>query len=213
MGRSSCVVRSMLWLLVLVFVGLNVIFKKKVDIMTSFGITSTAWIPLVPALILGGTPGPDPETAFDEWRRAMAVPNVRGLVVGRSLLYPPDGDVAAAVSTAAQIVHPEGGDRRRAEHDERPRLQRAQRILGAEPASERCAERHAEQQARALGINHSFQHIGQQFLNFGRVRITNRFRWLAQHWMPHFRNFQDRHYAIFSTKKSRSTGNQEAFVR
>lgn len=59
----------------------------------------------LPGLILGGTPGPDPETAFDEWRRAMAVPNVRGLVVGRSLLYPPDEDVAAAVATAAAIVH------------------------------------------------------------------------------------------------------------
>ncbi len=60
----------------------------------------------LPGLILGGVPGPDPATAFDEWRRAMAVPNVRGLVVGRSLLYPPDGDVAGAVATAAQIVHP-----------------------------------------------------------------------------------------------------------
>ena len=60
----------------------------------------------LPGLILGGTPGPDPETAFDEWRRAMVVPNVRGLVVGRSLLYPPDGDVATAVATAAAIVHP-----------------------------------------------------------------------------------------------------------
>lgn len=60
----------------------------------------------LPGLILGGTPGPDPATAFDEWRRAMAVPNVRGLVVGRSLLYPPDGDVAGAVSTASAIVHP-----------------------------------------------------------------------------------------------------------
>jgi uncharacterized protein len=59
----------------------------------------------LPALILGGAPGPDPDTAFGAWRRAMAVPNVRGLVVGRSLLYPPDGDVAAAVATAAQIVH------------------------------------------------------------------------------------------------------------
>jgi hypothetical protein len=59
----------------------------------------------LPGLILGGTPGPDPETAFDEWRRAMAVPNVRGLVVGRSLLYPPDEDVAAAVAIAAAIVH------------------------------------------------------------------------------------------------------------
>ena len=60
----------------------------------------------LPSLILGGAPGPDPESAFDDWRRAMAVPNVRGLVVGRALLYPPDGDVAAAVATAARIVHP-----------------------------------------------------------------------------------------------------------
>ena len=60
----------------------------------------------LPGLILGGAPGPDPASAFDEWRRAMAVPNVRGLVVGRALLYPPDGDVAAAVATAAEIVHP-----------------------------------------------------------------------------------------------------------
>ncbi|MFT6762154.1 MAG: hypothetical protein ACJAXA_000802 [Candidatus Aldehydirespiratoraceae bacterium] len=59
----------------------------------------------LPGLILGGTPGSDPETSFDEWRRAMAVPNVRGLVVGRSLLYPADENVAAAVSTAAAIVH------------------------------------------------------------------------------------------------------------
>jgi len=63
----------------------------------------------LPALILGGAPGPDPDTAFESWRRAMAVPNVRGLVVGRSLLYPPDGDVASAVATAAEIVH--GGSR------------------------------------------------------------------------------------------------------
>lgn len=60
----------------------------------------------LPGLILGGAPGPDPATAFDGWRRAMAVPNVRGLIVGRALLYPPDGDVAAAVATASRIVHP-----------------------------------------------------------------------------------------------------------
>ena len=60
----------------------------------------------LPGLILGGAPGPDPESAFDGWRRAMAVPNVRGLVGGRALLYPPDGDVATAVATAAHIVHP-----------------------------------------------------------------------------------------------------------
>ena len=58
----------------------------------------------LPTLILGGVPGPDPETAFSSWKRALAVPQVRGLVVGRTLLYPPDGDVEAAVTTAAAIV-------------------------------------------------------------------------------------------------------------
>ena len=60
----------------------------------------------LPALILGGTPGPDPEATYASWERAMEVPNVRGLVVGRSLLYPSDGDVDAAISRAASIVRP-----------------------------------------------------------------------------------------------------------
>jgi hypothetical protein len=34
----------------------------------------------------------------------MKIENVRGLVVGRALLFPQDGDVAAAVSRAASIV-------------------------------------------------------------------------------------------------------------
>lgn len=58
----------------------------------------------LPALILGGSPGPDPDTAFAAWERALAVAQVRGLVVGRTLLYPPDGDVESAVTTAARIV-------------------------------------------------------------------------------------------------------------
>jgi hypothetical protein len=62
----------------------------------------------LPALILGGAPGPDPEATYASWEDAMAVPNVRGLVVGRALLYPPDGDVAAAIARAARIVRPEG---------------------------------------------------------------------------------------------------------
>ena len=41
------------------------------------------------------------------WVEAMEVPNVRGLVVGRALLYPPDGDVAGAIERAAGIVAPE----------------------------------------------------------------------------------------------------------
>ena len=38
--------------------------------------------------------------------RAALVPNVRGLVVGRALLFPPDGDVAGAITRAASIVRP-----------------------------------------------------------------------------------------------------------
>lgn len=60
----------------------------------------------LPALILGGSPGPDPEATYASWERAMEVPNVRGLVVGRSLLYPADGDVEAAIARAASIVRP-----------------------------------------------------------------------------------------------------------
>ena len=61
----------------------------------------------LPALILGGAPGSDPEAAYASWEQAMDVPNVRGLVVGRSLLYPPDGDVATAIDRAAHIVRPD----------------------------------------------------------------------------------------------------------
>jgi hypothetical protein len=60
----------------------------------------------LPALILGGAPGPDPEATYASWERAMDVPNVRGLVVGRALLYPPDRDVASAIDRAAKIVRP-----------------------------------------------------------------------------------------------------------
>jgi DhnA family fructose-bisphosphate aldolase class Ia len=60
----------------------------------------------LPALILGGAPGNDPEATYASWERAMQVPNVRGLVVGRALLYPHDGDVAAAIDRAARIVRP-----------------------------------------------------------------------------------------------------------
>ena len=60
----------------------------------------------LPALILGGTPGSDPEATYRSWERAMEVPNVRGLVVGRALLFPPDGDVAGAIKRAASIVRP-----------------------------------------------------------------------------------------------------------
>jgi hypothetical protein len=57
-----------------------------------------------PLLLLGGAPGPDPEATFATWERALQEPTVRGLVVGRALLYPPDGDVARSVGRAADLV-------------------------------------------------------------------------------------------------------------
>jgi hypothetical protein len=59
----------------------------------------------LPTLLLGGDPEGDPEDTYASWGRALALPAVRGLVVGRALLFPPDGDVAAAVDVAAQLVH------------------------------------------------------------------------------------------------------------
>lgn len=59
----------------------------------------------LPTLLLGGDPDEDADETFESWSRALALPGVRGLVVGRTLLYPADGDVAAAVAIAADLVH------------------------------------------------------------------------------------------------------------
>lgn len=59
----------------------------------------------LPTLLLGGDPVGDPHDTYASWGKALDLPAVRGLVVGRALLYPPDGDVAAAVDIAAELVH------------------------------------------------------------------------------------------------------------
>ncbi|WP_416395812.1 MULTISPECIES: class I fructose-bisphosphate aldolase [unclassified Curtobacterium] len=59
----------------------------------------------LPTLLLGGDPSTRPLETYAKWADALALPGVRGLVVGRTLLYPPDGDVAAAVDVAAGLVH------------------------------------------------------------------------------------------------------------
>ncbi|OIH96761.1 MULTISPECIES: class I fructose-bisphosphate aldolase [unclassified Curtobacterium] len=59
----------------------------------------------LPTLLLGGDPSSRPLETYGRWADALALPGVRGLVVGRTLLYPPDGDVAAAVDVAAGLVH------------------------------------------------------------------------------------------------------------
>jgi len=59
----------------------------------------------MPTLLLGGDNGGDPDETFASWEQALALPGVRGLTVGRTLLYPHDDDVAGAVDTAARLVH------------------------------------------------------------------------------------------------------------
>ncbi|SEM28909.1 Cgl0159 family (beta/alpha)8-fold protein [Nonomuraea pusilla] len=58
----------------------------------------------LPVLLLGGDPGDLAGEAYDSWRKALRLPGVRGLVVGRTLLYPPGGDVAAAVDAAVSLL-------------------------------------------------------------------------------------------------------------
>jgi hypothetical protein len=58
----------------------------------------------LPCVVLGGAPGPDPAADLASWGRTLRQPVVRGLVVGRTLLYPPDGDVWSAVDAAARLL-------------------------------------------------------------------------------------------------------------
>ncbi|MFD2080195.1 hypothetical protein SAMN05421678_110225 [Actinopolymorpha cephalotaxi] len=58
----------------------------------------------LPVMLLGGEVATDPDAAYARWAKALTLPTVRGLVVGRSLLYPPGDDVAAAVDTAVSLL-------------------------------------------------------------------------------------------------------------
>jgi len=58
----------------------------------------------MPTVLLGGDPAGTQDEVFASWQAALALPNVQGLTVGRTLLYPHDGDVAGAVATAASLL-------------------------------------------------------------------------------------------------------------
>ena len=58
----------------------------------------------LPTLILGGEVPDDPAATYATWERTLALPTVQGLVIGRSLLYPADGDVDAALETAVGLL-------------------------------------------------------------------------------------------------------------
>jgi DhnA family fructose-bisphosphate aldolase class Ia len=58
----------------------------------------------LPVLLLGGEVAADQDAQFAAWEKVLRNPQVRGMVVGRSLLYPPDGDVAAAVDAVVGMM-------------------------------------------------------------------------------------------------------------
>jgi hypothetical protein len=92
---------------------------RAITVASALGVTSSStWLKLpscdepevvfaattLPCVVLGGVPGPDPAADLESWGQALRQPAVRGLVVGRALLYPPDGDVAAAVAAAGRVL-------------------------------------------------------------------------------------------------------------
>lgn len=93
---------------------------KSVAIASALGSTSAyTWMKLpvvadmervmaattMPTVLLGGDPNGASDDVFASWEAALALPGVQGLTVGRTLLYPRNGDVAAAVATAASLLN------------------------------------------------------------------------------------------------------------
>ena len=92
---------------------------RAVQVVSGLGTTSAyTWLKLpvlsemervlrattLPVVLLGGDPGDRVDALYRSWEEAMALPQVVGLVVGRTLLYPRHGDVARAVDEAASIL-------------------------------------------------------------------------------------------------------------
>lgn len=96
---------------------------KAVGVASGLGVTSAhTWLKLpatddaavlngttLPVVVLGGMPSGRVDDDLASWGTALRHPVVRGLVVGRTLLYPPDDDVAGAVEAAAKVLRGEGG--------------------------------------------------------------------------------------------------------
>lgn len=58
----------------------------------------------LPVLLLGGEVGADQDAQLATWSKALANPVVRGMIVGRSLLFPPTGSVEEAVDATVGLM-------------------------------------------------------------------------------------------------------------
>ncbi|MBF6218029.1 aldolase [Nocardia abscessus] len=99
--------------------------SRAITVASGLGVTSAyTWLKIpappdisvldattLPVLVLGGAPSGDSAVDRALWGGALGHDVVRGLVVGRTLLYPPDGDVARAVDTAARLLRETRHDR------------------------------------------------------------------------------------------------------
>lgn len=92
---------------------------RSITVASALGNTSARtwlkvpWIPEIdravaatslPCLLLGGDVPDDAGDTLRRWSAAMSLPNVMGLVLGRSLLFPRDGDVAANVDAIVEAL-------------------------------------------------------------------------------------------------------------
>ncbi|WP_432856728.1 Cgl0159 family (beta/alpha)8-fold protein [Amycolatopsis sp. CA-161197] len=58
----------------------------------------------LPVVLLGGEVSADQGRQFAAWSRALKSPQVRGMAIGRSLLYPPGGNVERAVDAIVEMM-------------------------------------------------------------------------------------------------------------
>jgi hypothetical protein len=91
---------------------------RAIAVASGLGVTSAhTWLKLpapddltaldattLPVVVLGGMPSGRVADDLASWAKALSHQVVRGLVVGRALLYPPDDDVAGAVEAAGKVL-------------------------------------------------------------------------------------------------------------
>jgi hypothetical protein len=75
----------------------------------------------LPAVILGGDVPAHDASGGADWRDALTAGNIRGIVAGRTLLFPPDGDVERAVDRAVAMLAEASAHRRHTPEEEHGR--------------------------------------------------------------------------------------------
>lgn len=95
--RSATVAAGLGWTSAYTWLKLPVV--DDVDAMDTVLAATT-----LPVLLLGGEVASDQTRQFATWQKVLGNPQVRGMVVGRSLLFPPGDDVAAAVDAVVEMM-------------------------------------------------------------------------------------------------------------